>query len=303
MTFNLFDKMKIKYLGLIILLAIISCKPNNEKRTASGMRYILHAHKDRGRKPVKGDYVTVRMVYRDANDSVLFDSRVKPARFQLRQSPFAGSMEEGLMELSEGDSATLFVSADSMYEKVLGPVSDFTVAKPKAGSFLKFDVKLARVQNYNEAELEMATNEANMMDAEARTLESYMKEKEIAANAEPEGYFIIRHSEGKGELITPGTTVQINYAGRFLNGNLFDSNVDKGKPYTFTIGAGSVIAGWELAFQKLKQGDKATLIIPSKLAYGKEGLRNPNGSVYRVPPYSTLVFDVEVLQAKPAKNS
>jgi FKBP-type peptidyl-prolyl cis-trans isomerase FkpA len=295
-------KMKGTYLGLVILLIVMSCTQGNEKRTASGMRYILHEHKDGGKRPVKGDYVTVRMLYTDANDSILHDSRVKPVRFQLRQSPFAGSMEEGLMELSEGDSATLFVSADSLYDKVLSKEPGNTMAKPKPGSFLKFHVRLARVQNYNDAELEMALNESHMIEAEEKALQNYLKEKNITSTGEPEGYIILKQTEGRGEPITDGTTVQVNFTGRFLNGMVFDSNT-KGKPYTFTIGNNEVIAGWELAFRKLKQGDKATLIIPSKLGYGKEGLLRPNSSAYVVPPFSTLVFDVEVVQARPTKNS
>jgi FKBP-type peptidyl-prolyl cis-trans isomerase len=286
---------------LLVIVLFQSCKPTNEKHTASGMRYILYDHKE-GRKPVKGDYVTVRMLYTDANDSILHDSRKKPIRFQLKESPFAGSMEEGLMALSEGDSATLFVSADSLYDKVLSKEPVNTMKKPKPGSFLKFHVRLARIQSYNDAELEMALNESHMMEAEEKALQNYLKEKDITVSAEPEGYFIIRHSEGKGEPITEGTVVQVNFTGRFLNGMVFDTNKND-KPYTFTIGNNEVIAGWELAFRKMKQGDKATLIIPSKLAYGKQGLIKPNSTTYVVPPFSTLVFEVEVIKATSSPHS
>jgi FKBP-type peptidyl-prolyl cis-trans isomerase FkpA len=291
------------FFAIVLVIAFISsCKPSNEKHTASGMHYTLHEHKEGGKKPVKGDYVTVRMLYTDGNDSILHDSRQKPVRFQLRQSPFAGSMEEGLMEMTEGDSATLYVSADSMYDKVLSKEPGNTMAKPKPGSFLKFHVKLARVQSYNDAELEMAQNESNMVAGEQKALENYLKEKNITATAEPEGYYVIKKTEGKGEAITDGTIVQVNYTGRFLNGMAFNSNAGE-KPYSFTIGTNEVIPGWELAFRKLRQGDKAMLIIPSKLAYGKDGLMRPNSSTYVVPPFCTLVFDVEIVQAMPAAHS
>jgi FKBP-type peptidyl-prolyl cis-trans isomerase FkpA len=284
--------------GLVILaLFVSSCKPGKDKRTASGMKYILHEDKE-GRKPVKGDYVTVTMLYTDAKDSVLYDSRIgnKPVRFQLRKSPFVGSMEEGLMELSVGDSATLFVSADSMHEKVLSKEPGNTMKKPKRGSFLKFHIKLLRVQTYNEAELEMAVNESQLERAEEKALEYYQKEKNISSSPEQEGYYIIRQTESKGEPIDSGTTVQINYTGRFLNGNVFNSSADK--PYTFTVGNGEVIKGWDLAFTKLKSGDKVTLIVPSKLAYGKEGIKNQNNTTYIVPPFTTLIFDIEILSSK-----
>jgi FKBP-type peptidyl-prolyl cis-trans isomerase FkpA len=291
--------MKIRYIGLIILLAVFACKRTNEKRTASGMKYILHAHKE-GKKPAEKDYVTVKMVYTDENDSVLYDTRVggKPVRFQLSNSPFAGSLEEGLMELSVGDSATLFVSADSMYEKVWSKEPNNIMQKPKQGSFLKFYIKLMRVQTYNEAELEMALNESHQIEAEQKALESYFREKNISPAMQPEGYYIISQSEGKGQPIEQGALVQVNYRGTFLNGGVFDSNAKSGKPYSFTVGGNEVITGWDLAFKKLKAGDRVTLIIPSKLAYGAEGLRNLNMTTYRVPPFSTLVFDIEVVNAK-----
>jgi FKBP-type peptidyl-prolyl cis-trans isomerase FkpA len=290
--------------GIALVVTLIgSCKPGKERRTASGMRYILYEHKEGGKKPVKGDYVTVRMLYTDANDSILHDSRVKPVRFQLKQSPFVGSMEEGLMELSEGDSATLFVSADSLYDKVLSKDSGNTMDKPRPGSFLKFHVKLARVQNYNDAELEMALNENRMIEAEQKALENYLKEKNITSIGEPEGYIIVKKADGNGAPIVDGTTVQVNFTGMFLNGMVFDSNAKSGRPYTFTIGLNEVIAGWEFAFRKLRQGDKATLIIPSKLGYGKQGMMRPNSSTYVVPPFSTLIFDVEVVRTIPATHS
>jgi FKBP-type peptidyl-prolyl cis-trans isomerase len=207
-------------------------------------------------------------------------------------------MEEGLMELSVGDSATLFVSADSMYDKVLSKDPGNIMHKPKAGSFLKFHIKLLRVQTYNEAELEMAVSESKMMQAEQGALENYLKEKSITASPEPEGYYILKQTEGKGAYINEGSVVQVNYTGKFLNGIIFDSNSKSGKPYSFTIGGKEAIKGWDLAFRKLRAGDRATLIIPSKLAYGEEGFRKPNNTVYIVPPYSTVVFDVEIVDAK-----
>jgi FKBP-type peptidyl-prolyl cis-trans isomerase FkpA len=285
-------------IALALITTIFSCKPGSEKRTASGMKYIVYQHKD-GRKPQQGDYVTVRMVYTDDKDSMLYDARTKPVRFQLGKSPFMGSMEEGLMELSEGDSATLFVSADSMYDKVLSKTPGNTMPKPKPGSLLKFNVKLLRVQNYNEAELDMALNESHQIKAEEKALQDYLIEKNITATAEPEGYYIIRRSEGKGAAIDSGTVVQLNFTGRFLNGVEFDSNKSSGKPYTFTVGNDEVIKGWDIAFRKLRQGDKVTLIVPSSLAYGQDGIKKSTSANYVVPPYTTLVFDIEIVDAKP----
>src|SRR5262249_20279736 len=92
-----------------------------------------------------------------------------------------------------------------------------------------------------------------------------------------------------------GSSVDVFYTGKFLNGAIFDSNAKSKKPYTFQVGNHEAIAGWDIAFLKLHKGDKATLIIPSRLAYGADGFKKPHSSDYIVPPFSALIFDVEVL--------
>src|SRR5688572_13595630 len=91
-------------------LLIIACKREKQMKTQSGMTYILHKE-NKGKKPEVGDWVTIEMVYKDENDSILFDSHKggKPLRFAVRKPPFAGSFEEGLTYLSAGDSATFFI--------------------------------------------------------------------------------------------------------------------------------------------------------------------------------------------------
>ena len=101
-------------------------------------------------------------------------------------------------------------------------------------------------------------------------------------------YFIVTR-EGKGDTPSPGTTISVNYTGRLLsNGRKFDSSYDRGKPITFKVGVGQVIRGWDEALIHMKRGEKRTLIIPPKLAYGDRG-------VGPIPPNSWLVFNVELV--------
>ena len=106
----------------------------------------------------------------------------------------------------------------------------------------------------------------------------------------PSGLRYVVRSPGTGDR-TPalGDEVIAHYEGRLLDGTSFDSSYRRAVPLTFRIGAGSVIAGWEEAFQTMKKGEKRTLIIPHWLAYGEKG-RPP-----KIPGKATLIFEVELL--------
>ena len=94
---------------------------------------------------------------------------------------------------------------------------------------------------------------------------------------------------GTGEVAIAGKTANVHYTGWLENGKKFDSSVDRGQPFSFPLGAGRVIKGWDEGVQGMKVGGKRKLTIPSDLGYGSRGA----GGV--IPPNATLIFDVELL--------
>lgn len=94
---------------------------------------------------------------------------------------------------------------------------------------------------------------------------------------------------GKGASPAPGKMVKVHYTGTLENGKKFDSSVDRKEPFSFTIGVGQVIRGWDEGVMTMKVGGKRKLIIPSELGYGRRGAGSD------IPPNSTLLFDVELL--------
>jgi FKBP-type peptidyl-prolyl cis-trans isomerase len=97
--------------------------------------------------------------------------------------------------------------------------------------------------------------------------------------------------KGTGSRLKKGDTVILHYTGMLTNGVKFDSSRD-GKPYSFELGAGRVIKGWDEGVAKLRVGDHAILVVPSTLAYGSKGA----GDV--IPPDSKLIFLIEVVDVK-----
>jgi FKBP-type peptidyl-prolyl cis-trans isomerase FkpA len=98
--------------------------------------------------------------------------------------------------------------------------------------------------------------------------------------------------EGSGAAAKSGDTVEVHYTGWLTNGQKFDSSVDRGRPFSFRLGQGQVIKGWDEGVAGMKPGGKRKLTIPSALGYGSRGA----GGV--IPPNADLVFEVELLKVK-----
>lgn len=105
----------------------------------------------------------------------------------------------------------------------------------------------------------------------------------------PSGLKYVDTQEGTGATPETGQTVYVHYTGTLQNGTKFDSSRDRNQPFSFRLGAGQVIRGWDEGISTMKVGGRRQLIIPPDLGYGARG-------VGPIPPNSTLLFDVELLQ-------
>ena len=125
---------------------------------------------------------------------------------------------------------------------------------------------------------------------EKTQLQNYLTDNKITTKPTASGLYYIETNAGSGALAKAGNTVKVHYTGKLLNGKVFDSSIG-GLPYSFILGRGTVIAGWDEGIALMSKGGKAKLIIPSKLGYGSQAI----GSI---PANSTLVFEVELVYIK-----
>lgn len=108
----------------------------------------------------------------------------------------------------------------------------------------------------------------------------------------PSGLKYVDLQVGSGDLAVTGSLVTVHYTGWLIDGTKFDSSVDRRQPFSFPLGAGRVIKGWDEGVAGMKVGGKRKLTIPSDLGYGTRGA----GGV--IPPNATLLFDVELLEVR-----
>ena len=118
-----------------------------------------------------------------------------------------------------------------------------------------------------------------------------MREQYGTAHVNPSGLRYLVRAPGEGPPPSLGAEVVAHYEGFLLDGRKFDSSRDRGQPFTFRVGTGAVIKGWDEAFLTMKKGEKRTLLIPWWLAYGETG----KGAI---PPRATLRFEVELLEIR-----
>jgi FKBP-type peptidyl-prolyl cis-trans isomerase len=108
----------------------------------------------------------------------------------------------------------------------------------------------------------------------------------------PDGLYYEDIKVGTGEEAEPGDVAVVHYTGYLPNGKVFDKNGESDEPYSFEMGIGRVIRGWDLGVQGMKIGGERLLVIPPKLAYGSKGADNT------IPPNTTLVFNIKLVDVR-----
>jgi FKBP-type peptidyl-prolyl cis-trans isomerase len=136
------------------------------------------------------------------------------------------------------------------------------------------------------------TTDIAMLDAAAGADTTTTMNTEPIPNPLPTTLTVTDQKVGTGAEAVSGKTVTVNYVGMLPNGQVFDASASHGQPFSFTLGAGQVIQGWDMGVAGMKVGGQRRLIIPADLAYGSQGAGGA------IPPNATLIFDVELLDVQ-----
>lgn len=283
------SKLMLMMVAVSLMTVMNSCNGQAYKTTDSGLQYKIHVLNKDNPVPEAGDIISMKMTY-GTPDTLFFNSTEMPEQnmmLAMQESTYPGDFYEMMAMLHQGDSATFILNADSFFVKTAGypKLPDFA----KDLKDLEFHVMLTKIQTEEEVMAEMEAERNTMRDEEGEKIAAYVQENNIDAIPTEMGMYVIVTEQGNGPKPVAGDNVKVHYTGMLLDGTKFDSSVDRGQPFEFVLGQGRVIRGWDEGIAMLNVGSKARLIIPSEMGYGERGAGRD------IPPFSPLIFDVELI--------
>ena len=219
----------------------------------------------------------------------------QPVKAMVQKPTVNGDPMEAFMFLSVGDSAVIRCLVDSIFKDQMPPFA-------KSGDLVTFYVKIISITSQEEYQKEQESAGKEQMTIDDKLIQEYLKKNNINAQKTASGLYYVITQPGTGANPSKGQEVSMNYTGTLLDGTKFDSNEDPKfshvETFKFKLGTGQVIKGWDEGIALLNKGAKATLIVPSPMAYGKQEMpgnpNNPKG----IPANSVLIFNVQMLDAK-----
>ncbi|MDR1758172.1 MAG: FKBP-type peptidyl-prolyl cis-trans isomerase [Bacteroidales bacterium] len=278
--------------GVVLLMSVASCgKYPGFKKGEHGLYYKMHTKNNEAVKMQMGDLAFFTCNIR-LSDSMVMENFPNYFPIDTNAHMYDGDLYDILSMLHEGDSATFIMKLDS-FAKYYMPL-------PDKSDIIYFDVKIDSV--YTAEMLEQKRQERMQKMEDLRLSEDslraqYLQDNKITVKPTATGLYYIPTAKGSGKKAVSGKTVTVNYTGKLLDGTVFDSSLTPGRdPISLQLGKGMVIPGWEEALLLMREGDKATVIIPSMLAYGAMG----SGPI---PPYATLIFDMELISVADASST
>lgn len=252
----------------------------NAQKQASGLYFVPVTTNAAAPLATAGQVVSILYTGKLLNGTV-FDATSQrdntPLSFRYGTNRVLAGIEEGLSLMHKGDKAILLIPSGLAY----GSNASATIP---ANSVIRFEIELVDL------------NPTFAVPDDGLITRYLTKNNITTAQKQASGlYFVPTTVNTAGVPVTAGKTVSVLYTGKLLNGTVFDATSQRNNvPFSFVVGATpkNVIAGFDEGVSLMRKGEKATLLIPSALAYGASGSGNSIG------PNTVLIFDIEVVDVK-----
>ena len=259
----------------------------------SGIKLKYFKHGD-GKAISDGQIVMLNLQYFDHDGNELLNKVGNNPVVLLKDSSWKnnGIIYEVIDNLEKGDSVFFQITTEKFLENDPRLATTPDSLKDKLLSFYcgvenvmdRVEFENFQREQYEKMQNEMNNNIEEQLIIDAQIIDQYLVDKNIEAINTASGLRYVISEAGSGPNAPVGSSAKVRYTGMLLDGTTFDSG-----EYTFNLGQGQVIRGWDEGIGYFNKGAKGTIYIPSALGYG------PNGSGGTIPPNSILIFDIELL--------
>ena len=275
-------------LSAMVLFTACTQKYPGYKKTQSGLYYKFH-HRDASvTQPQLTDFMRVEMKCY-LHDSLYYDwqGTQHEVYTQLQEPIFAGDLQEAYAMMHVGDSASFYVKADSIAALYYEQDPNAVGLAPE--DYFRYEVKLVDVKTAEEFQASIEKMKEAMKMESRKALEDYVANNNVNVTPESSGVYIIPLEKGKGRCPVKGEKVELDFSATLLNGQPVGSTFDSPEKFSFVLGEGYTIPGWEVIVPKMHLGERVKAIIPFDMAYGEH-------SVGEIPAYANLVYDIKLLK-------
>jgi FKBP-type peptidyl-prolyl cis-trans isomerase FkpA len=279
--------------AVLLFLSFMSCKTDMEGfiELDNGLKYKFIEQNEGKSKPEIGDVLVLNLSYKNKDGEIVFESSELERTYLRKHTESThpgGSLEDALAMMHIGDSAIFKINAANFYRfseefenlpDGIDPTEEYY-----------FHIRLIEIMKKEEFDSFLMQKYHEDEDTELELLQNYLNRVNVDKESKVRGIYYVERKEGSGDLIKTGDMVEIFYTGKFIDGQIFDSNYGS-SPLSFKVGMGHVIPGMDIGIQLMKPGGEAMLIIPSRLGYGAKG-------AVGIMPYSSLIFDIEIINVQ-----
>ncbi|MGB0525199.1 MAG: FKBP-type peptidyl-prolyl cis-trans isomerase [Flammeovirgaceae bacterium] len=278
------------FVSLVFFLSACSSQEKSDfKKSPTGIEYLIRSNGN-GVKPKRGEVVMMKVTLHHPQGNPLTNTPYTQGVYGHPihgKSTLARSIDPILLKCSSGDSLLMHLKASLLFGKTFLPqgvnANDLLYLQAKIEDIITFtdyqDIQQERLAQ--EAEKRIQQNDSLLL--------AYAEQHQFMPAKLRSGVYYYITQAGKGKSPVEGDIVHLDYTVYRLDGERVDASADRGKPFQFVVGRGAVIKGLDQAIRKLKTGGRATILIPSDLAYGGESKGK------QLPPHSNLRFEVSLL--------
>lgn len=281
-------------LCFVSLIGFTAC--SNFSKTESGLRYKFLKRSQNQALPNPGQYLQCYYSIQNSDDSLIFNLFGQtPDRILLSSNTHkGGDIMEALSSMAEGDSAQFLISADSFFLKTRGEIVLPSFVQP--GSDLKFTIKMDRFLNKRQVDSLVNVEKLARWNVEIKNINAYVRKNGLVVDIDTvSGIRCQVHQKGAdtAKRITEGSVVKFHFIGKLMDGTEFYNSYTAGQAQTVKVLKTQFepIGMYEI-LMRMKQGEKATFILPYDLAFGARGVEG------MIPPYATLVYEVNILNVQ-----